>query len=76
MLLHDFLVLSVIHTLFAGDRDMDQPSYDEENIPSKKIVDPDTNADAFQDSILNETFDNATDTRPNGLHETRIKAVS
>ena len=29
MLLHDFLVLSVIHTLFAGDRDMDQPSYDQ-----------------------------------------------
>ncbi|KAH0905232.1 hypothetical protein HID58_044735 [Brassica napus] len=55
---------------------MDQPSYDEENIPSKKIVDPDTNADAFQDSILKEIFDNATDTRPSGLHKTRIKAVS
>ena len=47
---------------------MDQPSYDEENIPSKKTVDADvdadTNADAFQDSMLNEIFDSATDSRP------------
>ena len=56
------------NSLYAGDVDMDQPSYDEENIPSKKTVDAeadvDTNADAFQDSMLNEIFDSATDSRP------------
>ncbi|KAF2584417.1 hypothetical protein F2Q70_00037832 [Brassica cretica] len=59
---------NALHSDDQGDRDMDQPSYDqgqsqgndyggkfapgydEENIPSKKIVDPDTNADAFQDT--------------------------
>ncbi|KAH0881679.1 hypothetical protein HID58_069073 [Brassica napus] len=46
------------------DVDMDQPSNGEENVPSKKTVDADTNADAFQDSMLNEIFDSATDSRP------------
>lgn len=41
---------------------MDEPSHDEENIPLKSVdVDADTNADAFQDSMLNEIFGNATD---------------
>lgn len=69
--LHYNLVLFVMKTLFFPgdvDVDMDQPSYDEENIPSKKSVDADvdadTNADAFQDSMLDEIFDNATDSRP------------
>lgn len=42
---------------------MDQPSHDEENIPRKSVdvdVEADTNADAFQDSMLNEIFDNAS----------------
>lgn len=43
MLLHDFLVLLelVIHILFASGVDMDQPSYDDQNTPSKKTVDAD-----------------------------------
>ncbi|CAA7038535.1 unnamed protein product [Microthlaspi erraticum] len=44
--------------------EMDLPSDDEENIPSKSVdADADTNADAFQDSMLNEIFDNAMDSR-------------
>ncbi|CAA0381136.1 unnamed protein product [Arabidopsis thaliana] len=47
------------NTVPSDDQDMDQPSHDEENIPSKS-VDADTNADAFEDSMLNEIFDNAS----------------
>ncbi|CAN8260613.1 unnamed protein product [Cochlearia groenlandica] len=45
-----------------GNLGMDQPSHDEEedNIPLKS-VDVDTNGDDFQDSMLNEIFDNAMD---------------
>ncbi|XP_010501789.1 PREDICTED: TIMELESS-interacting protein-like [Camelina sativa] len=42
-----------------GNLDMDQPSHDEENIPSRS-VDVDADVDAFQDSMLNEIFDNAS----------------
>ncbi|KAG2244095.1 hypothetical protein Bca4012_091605 [Brassica carinata] len=66
-------IIEFLHPLEINSRFA--PGYDEENISSKKIVDPDTNADAFQDSMLNEIFDNATDTRPTGLHKTRIKAA-
>ncbi|CAH8309834.1 unnamed protein product [Eruca vesicaria subsp. sativa] len=56
---------NALHSDDQGDVDMDQPSYDNENIPSKKTVDAaDTNADAFQDSMLDEIFDTATDSRP------------
>ncbi|KAL0744598.1 hypothetical protein Bca4012_086111 [Brassica carinata] len=60
---------NALHSDDQGDVDMDQPRSDEENIPSKKtvdadVVDADTNADAFQDSMLNEIFDSATDSRP------------
>ncbi|ESQ49833.1 hypothetical protein EUTSA_v10021242mg [Eutrema salsugineum] len=45
-----------------GNTDMDQPSHDEEDIPSQSVdADADTNADAFQDSMLNEIFDNGMD---------------
>ncbi|XP_010485611.1 PREDICTED: TIMELESS-interacting protein-like [Camelina sativa] len=40
-----------------GNLDMDQPSHDEENIPSRSV---DADVDAFQDSMLNEIFDNAS----------------
>ncbi|KAL1211430.1 hypothetical protein V5N11_023448 [Cardamine amara subsp. amara] len=48
-----------------GNQDMDQPSHDEENIPSKSadVVDTDTVDDPFQDSMLNEVIDNAMDVR-------------
>ncbi|KAG7575750.1 Zinc finger CCHC-type [Arabidopsis thaliana x Arabidopsis arenosa] len=39
--------------------DMDQSGHDEENIPSK-TVDANTNADVFEDSMLNEIFENAS----------------
>ncbi|XP_010463708.1 PREDICTED: TIMELESS-interacting protein-like [Camelina sativa] len=46
-----------------GNVDMDQPSHDEENIPSRSVdvdADVDPNVDAFQDSMLNDIFDNAS----------------
>ncbi|CAH2055262.1 unnamed protein product [Thlaspi arvense] len=55
---------NALHSDDEGNTDMDHPSHDEENIPSKSVdVDADTNADAFQDSMLNEIFDNAMDSR-------------
>ncbi|CAF1794838.1 unnamed protein product [Brassica oleracea] len=62
--LYDKQEENAAHSDDQGDVDMDQPSNGEENVPSKKTVDADTNADAFQDSMLNEIFDSATDSRP------------